>query len=281
MPDPLKFSLRLDQVAQHVDVQPGGEIILRGALTSRRDGSIITADTTTWPAGAPGGGSVDAGGLLDLEGGGLHMTSRASPTEVHAIATGKAAPACAAAGVEAPCLVLRTLPLARSRLITTQEWITSLDGALVVEIPDPVLPPVAPSVAPYLQGAAALVGVGLMAWIGWTARRRRAQSPAGQLLALADRVSAKLRTTDAVLAAPLAPTLEAARKALKDRRVDASSVEGKRVAEVLRRVELRIDAVTAQARAEEEQEAADELVREIESALEAADEVSATARKAS
>jgi len=280
MPEPLKFPLRLDQVAQHVDVQPGGKLILRGSLTSRRDGSVVTADTTTWPAEAPGGGSVDAGGLLDLEGGGLHMTSRVTPTEVHAIATGKAAPACAAAGVEAPCLVLRTLPQARTRLITTQEWVSSLDGAIVVEIPDPVLPPIAPSMMPFLLGAAALAGGGLLGWLGLTARRRRAASPGGQLLALANRVRAKLRTADPVLAAPLAPSLEAALRALKGRRIDASSVEGKRVAEVLRRVELRINAATEQARAEEEQAAADELVREVESALEAADEVSAAERRA-
>lgn len=280
MPDPLTFPLRLDQVARHVDVRPGGEIVLKGSFTSRRDGSTVDAATTTWPGDAPGGGSVDTGGLLDLEAGGLHVTSRDPAThEVHAIATGKPAPACDAAGVAAPCLALRTLPQARSRLLTAREWIDSLDGGIVVEIPNPVIPPVAPSAVPYLQGAAALIGAGVLAWIGWTARRRRAESPAGQLLALADRVRAKLRTTDQVLAAPLAPSLDAALRALKGRRIDATSAEGKRVAEVLRRVELRIDQATLQARAEEEQQAADELVREVESALEAADEVSAAARK--
>jgi hypothetical protein len=281
MPDPLKFQVRLDQVAQHVDVSPGGEIILRGSYTSRHDGSVVDAATTTWPAGAPGGGSVDAGGLLDLDAGGLHVSSRDATThEIHAIATGKVAPACAAAGVEAPCLAIRTLPQARSRLITAKEWVDSLDGAIVVEVPNPVVPPVDPSVVPYLQGMAAIVGVGLLATLGWVAQRRRARSPAGQLLALANRVRAKLKTADAVLAAPLAPTLDTALRAVRGRRIDASSAEGRRIAEVLRRVELRIDDAHAQARAEEEQEAADELVREVESALEAADEVSAAARRA-
>jgi hypothetical protein len=89
-----------------------------------------------------------------------------------------------------------------------------------------------------------------------------------------------VKTADVVLAAPLAKALDAALRAVRSRRIDPSSTEGQRIAEVLRRVELRIEAATAQARAEEEQQVADELVQEIESALEAADEVSVAARKA-
>lgn len=274
MADPLTFPLRLDQAAQHVDVSPGGEIIFKGSFHSARDGSIVDAATTTWPADAPGGGSIDTGGILDLAGGGWHVTSRDPVShEVHAIATGEEAPACAASGVQAPCLALRTLPQARSRLITNDQWRSSLKGALMVEIPAPPVVAVAPSVVPYLQGAAVLVGVALIGAVGWSVRRRRASSPAGQMLALANRVRAKLRTADAVLAAPLASGIEAALRAVKERRIDATSAEGKRVADVLRRVELRIDTSHAQARAEEEQQAADELVREVESALEAVDEV--------
>ena len=60
---------------------------------------------------------------------------------------------------------------------------------------------------------------------------------------------------------------------LGERRVDASSKEGVRIAEVLRRVEARIDETCVRAKAAAEQEAADELVAELEGAIEAADEV--------
>lgn len=273
------FPLRRDRVAQHVDVPPGGEIVLRGKLVCSTDGSIIDAATTTWPAGAPGGGSVDSGGLVDFAQGGFHVTSRDPAThEVRAIATGDPAPACALAGVEAPCLPLRLLPLARARLQTTQELASCLNGGITVEVPDAVLPPVAPAAVPYVQGAAVLLGALAIVSIGWVVQRRRARSPHGRLLELAKRTRAKLRAADPVVAAPLLPAVEAALGALKQRRVDAASAEGKRVAEVLRRVELRLDASVEEARADREQQAADELVREIEGALEAVDEVGGARR---
>ncbi|XXY44652.1 hypothetical protein WME91_32075 [Sorangium sp. So ce269] len=268
------FPLRRDRVAQHVDVAPGGEIVLRGKLVCSTDASVIDAATTTWPAGAPGGGSVDSGGLIDFAQGGFHVTSRDPAThEVHAIATGDPAPACALAGVEAPCLPLRLVPLARARLQTAQELTSCLNGGITVEVPDAVIPPVAPAAAPYVQGAAVLLGLGVLASVGWAVHRRRARSPIGQLIGLANRTRAKLKAADPVVAAPLLPAVEAALGALKRRRVDAASTEGKRVAEVLRRVETRLDASAVEARADREQQAADELVREIESALEAVDEV--------
>lgn len=272
--------LSLDQLVQHVDVPPGGEIVLRGTYFCDRDASVIDAVTTTWPAETPGGASIDPGGFVDLEGGGFHMTRRDPLThEVHAIATGDASPACATAGVQSPCLPLRLVQLAQRRMITLPELKASLKaGELAVEVPDTVLPPVSPGAAPYLQGAAVLLGLGALASLGLAAQRRRARSPAGQLLALAGRVRAKLKTADPIVAAPVAPALETALSALKQRRIDATSAEGQRVAEVLRRVELRLDASVARARADEEQQAADELVQEIESALEAADEVSLAQR---
>jgi hypothetical protein len=270
------FRLDLSRAATSVEVQPGQSVILRGSFTSAHDGSVIDAATTTWPEGAPGGASIDAGGLIDWEGGGFHVAKRdVSTHEVHAVVTGDPAPACAAAGVAAPCLPVRTLPQARSRLITNKEWVDSLKGAILVEIPAPPLVAVAPSTVPYLQGAAALLGLGLVAAVGWTVARRRARSPAGQLLSLADRVRAKLKGADPVLAAPLAPAVDAAVAAVKRRRVDPASKEGLRVAEALRRIEVRIEAQEA---AEKEQ-AADDLVREVESALEAADEMAPAARR--
>ena len=251
-----------------VPVQPGKEITLTGAFISTHDGSTIDAATTTWPPEAPGGASVDAMGLIDWAAGGLRMNKRDLQThEVHAVATGEAAPACDVAGVAAPCLVLRTTSQANNRLMTNDEWVQSLKGQIEVVYPEP--PTIPAATVPYLAVAGGLLGVGLLAAVGWTIARRRARSPAGQLLALADRVREKLAGADPVLAAPLAPAVEAAVKAVRRRRVDPGSKEGQRVAEVLRRVELRIEAASAA----EEQQAADELVREVESALEAADEM--------
>lgn len=266
------LSIPLDRAATHVDVAPGGEIILRGAFHSTTDGSTIDAATTTWPASAPGGASVDAGGLLDLEGGGFHITER-RPGEVHAIVTGDDAPACAATGVAPPCLALRLLPQARTRLLTVSEWSSSLKGGITVEVPQTFLPPVAPSVWPYVFGGLGAFVVAAIAVVSMRVRRRRSESPTGRLLALADRVRDKLRGADPVIAAPLTPAIEAALKALQRGRIDPASSEGKRVTEVLKRVELRIDESAERARAHEEQQAADELVQEFEDALAAADEV--------
>lgn len=266
------FPLDLNKAVNAVDVPPDARITVKGSYISKHDGSIIDAATTTWPKDAPGGESVDAGGIIDWEAGGWHVTERNPETHVVvAKATGDAAPACAAAGVTTPCLPLRTVPQARSRLITSKEWVDSLNGRLTVEVP---APPLIPPPPPYLGIVAAVVGAGILAGGGWLWRRRQKLSPAGQLIALADRVRAKLKAADPVLAAPLAPAVEAAVKAVQRKRVDPSSKEGQRVAEVLRRVELRIEAASAA----EEQQAADELVQEVEAALEAADEM-APARK--
>lgn len=276
-----RLSIRLDRLAQPVDVKPGGEIVLRGSFKSTYDGSTIDAKTTTSPAEAPGGASVDSGGLIDFDGGGFHVTSRDPVThEVHAVATGDSGAACAAFGVTSPCLPLRVRRQAQSRLLTDSAWIESLKGGIEVEIaaPPPVPSPAAEAVSvvvPWLGVGAALLAVAAAGFLGWNIKKRRAASPTGQLLTLAARVREKLKRADAVVAAPLAPAIDAALRALRERRVDASSIEGKRVMAVLVRVDARLDDSVAQARAEEEQQAADELVREVESALEAVDEANA------
>jgi hypothetical protein len=278
---PSTTPLQLDAAPLHVDVAPGAEIILRGSFHSSYDGSTIDAATTTWPKEAPGGFSVDPGGLVDLEAGGFHLTSRDAVThEVHAISTGHGGEACAALHSAAPCLPLRLAQLGRERKlsggITGDEMMRSLQGGITVEgLPPPV---VLPATAPYVWGAVGLVAVGLAAVAFSRWQKHRAGSPAGQLIALARRVQEKLGRADAVLAAPLTPALESALRALKKRRIDAGSVEGKRVAAALAHVEARLDASVTQALAEKEQEAADELVREMATALEAADEVRLTAK---
>ena len=279
MPDKRTVPLPIDGPPLHVEVEPGAEIVLKGSFHSTYDGTTIDAATTTWPKEAQGGASVDPGGIVDLEAGGFHMTSRDPVThEVHAVATGKGGEVCAALHSAAPCLPLRLDRLALERKpvgIRTAELAQSLQGGISVEgLPPPPVPPVA---VPYLAIALSIFGAGILALGTSRALRRRAGSPDGKLAALVGRVEGKLGPADAVLAAPLLPAVETARKSLRKRRIDPSSAEGKRVEAVLLRVEARLDASASDLRSAAEQEAADELVHEMETALEAADEASLAA----
>ncbi len=277
---PSPSPIALDRWATHVDVEPGGEIVLRGAYHSQHDGSIVDAATTTWPAGAPGGASVDAGGLFDLEAGGFHVISR-DPVrhEVHAVATGAPAPACAALGTTSPCVPLRLQKQALSRLLTVEAWARSLQaggGQVTLEVPEPSPLRTPPAAVPYLGVAGGLIAAGVVAIFAARRHARHAASPDGQLAGLFERVQSKLGRADPVLAAPLMPAVATARRAL--RRVDARSAEGERVAAALLRVEARLDASAHRIRADAEQQAADELVHEMEGALEAADEATLAQR---
>jgi hypothetical protein len=277
MADPARFPLDLSRPAAHVEVSPGGEIVLRGSYQSTHDGSVIDAATTTWPREAPGGGSVDPGGLIDFERGGLHMTSRDPVThEVHAVATGEAGSVCAAAGVASPCLPLRLSPLGNSRLLTADAWRSSLKGGIAVEVPvPPIYAPAAAEARGHLGligGTLAALGLALAGAVLWKQHKLRQASPRAQLLALARRVQLKATRADPVVAAPLAPALEAAFRRLESGRIDPTSAEGKRVSQMLRHVDQRLDATEQRLQSQEQQRAADELVREVEIALEAGEE---------
>ncbi|MBK9258390.1 MAG: hypothetical protein IPM54_00975 [Polyangiaceae bacterium] len=276
MSAPIIIKVPLDKPAIAIDVPQGTEIVLTGSYTSRHDGSVIDAATTTWPAGSPGGASVDAIGLIDLESGGFHMTSRdVAKHEVRAIATDKGGESCAAAGVSAPCLVVNKRIALQKRLMGWDDFRSTLDGVgIEVALPAPVAPPIVPPKAmPFLEVGAAIVIGGILAMGAWRWKKGKDASPEGQLLALSRKVKTQLDRADQVVAAPLKPTVDAAMKAIREKRVDASSKEGKRVAEALRRVNERLEATMREEQAAKEQEAADELVREMESALEAADEM--------
>lgn len=292
MPEPPtieRFSLSIDRPAVPIAARSGDEIVLRGALTSRHDGSIIDAATTTWPAGAPGGASVDARGLVDFEKGGLHVTSRDPVThEVHAVVTGEPAVYCSTAGVASPCLPIRLLALGNSRLLTAAEWRASLMGTVTVEVPVAPAPTPASTAAAQARGYApallATLGLGLALLLGFAAVRawrRRAESPRARLIALARRVRARAASADPLVAAPLTPALDDALARLAAGRVDADSDEGKRVGDLLMRVDAALQRTAAQARAADERREADELVLQVEAALEAADDtLAADARRA-
>lgn len=265
-----------------LDVRPGGEIVVSGACYLGHDGSTIDAATTTWPKETPGGASVDANGLIDAQASGLVLKERDVVNHVAKyVWSGEASAVCQAAGAKA-CLVPSTMKLAAKRQLMSADFLKSLSGAngcLTVEVPaPPALAPIAPAF-PYLGVAAGIGAALVVGLVAWRARQKQKASPAGQLLALARRVQDKVAGADPVLAASLGRAVETAMKALRAGKVDPASAEGKRVAAVLLRVETRIDAHAAEAKAEEEKAAADELVREVESALEAAEEASAIGAK--
>lgn len=274
MPDVTIIKVDPKVPIQHIDAKPGTEIILRGSFTSQHDGSTMDAATTTWPKEAPGGARVDPIGFIDFEPGGLHMTSRDPAThEVHAIVKDQAGEACGLAGVASPCLIVNK-QLAIKRLLGGSEFGNTLNGSMTVEVQQAPVPPIVePATVPYLQIAGAILAAGFLGYVGWNWKKRQANSPEGQLIALSRKVMAQLEKADQVIAAPLKPSVDAAVKAIREKRVDAASKEGKRVAEALRRVNERLDATAREEREAKEQEAADELLREMESALEAAEEM--------
>jgi len=274
---PTTFPFRLDQPATHVAVDPGGELILKGSFHSSHDGSVVDAATTTWPSGAPGGSSIDTGGLIDFEAGGFHVVSRNPDThEVHVVATDAEAPACAINHVAAPCLPIRTHLQAHSRLITVKEWTSSLKGGMQVEVvAPPALAPVtsmAAKMKPVLIGGGVVVGIVAAVLVAWAWYRKWSRSAKVELRRLALRVRDKAARADPILAGPLTPALESAMKAIEQRKVDPASDEGKKVIAVLRRVDAKLDEKAAKDKADDERRAADELVSEVEIALEAAGE---------
>ncbi|HEU4405232.1 MAG TPA: hypothetical protein VFS43_08075 [Polyangiaceae bacterium] len=279
-----RLDLPLDRPALPVQAAPGAKVVVRGALRSSHDGSTIDAIKTEPAPGAPA--PADPGGLVDFRAGGLRVVEVGPGHEVSAVVTGEPGAACQALGVASPCLPLRLVELARARLLTAGEFAASLerlDGGMSVEAPPPpVLPPVArsPGVAPAALGfvAAALAAAGVAAF-----RRRqlaRARSPLGRLVALAERVRGKAKGAPPELSAPLEPALAAALRYLNEGRIDPASPQGARVAQTLARVEAQLDEGGRQAREAEERHAADELLLDIESALEAADEAARLAPKA-
>lgn len=276
MPAPL-IQLRLDSPVTSVQTTPGGEIILRGAFHSVHDGSVIDAATTTWPKENPVGAGIDSGGIVDLQAGGFHITSRDATThEVHAVATGQDAPACAALGVTSPCLPLRLRDPAWKRQLTQDEWVRSLKGGISVEVISP--PMYAPAVTaskqymPFFAIGAVILTLITGIAIVRNLQKKHANSPRGQLLALGKRVQEKAKRADPIFAAPLTSALAGALQQLTQGKVDPTSPEGKRVRVMLEKVEQRLEDEAAKAKSQREQEVADDLAREVEIAFQAAEE---------
>lgn len=258
-----------------IPLAQGGEVRLSGFFYSKHDGSEIDAATTTWPDGAPGGASVDAGGLVDFKRGGLHIKSRDPKThEVIAVAAGGPAPGCESARVAAPCIVLRTVHQAQSRLLTVGEFSRTLEGKITVEVQVPPMyaPAIAAAKSPWLWGIASVLLAAAVAMLALVVVRRRRRTPAYQLGERLRRIEAKLHSAGPALLAVLKPAIQSARKTIEQGHLDPQSKAGLRVAAALDRVEQHIEATTKDRRAAQEQAAADELLAEMDSAMEAAKE---------
>ncbi|MBL8607696.1 MAG: hypothetical protein JNL38_10265 [Myxococcales bacterium] len=124
------------------ELAPGQEITVVGGLRAGYDGAFFDGATRT--LNLPSGPSVSPGGLFEIERAGLRVSSRDPGSHlVRLAATGADAPACAAAGVSAPCLVPRTKELAFERLQTESEFRATLAGQISATLPSvaPLPPP--------------------------------------------------------------------------------------------------------------------------------------------
>ncbi|MFO0670334.1 MAG: hypothetical protein U0235_12015 [Polyangiaceae bacterium] len=125
--------------ARSLALEPGESFVVRGLVRTSHDG--VTYDAVARYDDASG---AKLGGLLATDGVGLHVTRRERGF-AELVASGEDAPLCRAAGVLPPCLVPRTASLAHDRLLSVGELLPTLSGALTVELPKPVTPPLVPT----------------------------------------------------------------------------------------------------------------------------------------
>jgi hypothetical protein len=271
------FQLRLDHPVQALDAPAGSTLTLRGYFHSTLDGSTVDAALTSWPDSAPGGASVDSGGLVDFEAGGLHLLSRDPQShQVQAMGTAIPGAACAAAGISSPCLVLRTTPQAISRLTTTADYASSLKGSIWVEVAaapihEPVLA-LADKIAPYFRATGLALALMFAAAVVLVLVQNRQKSSDYRIRSLISRARQTLRSTDPVLALPLMTVVDQADKALKSHRIEASSEQGRRVEQLLKDLLKQVEDAKMADRADREREEAEDLAQRFQIALEAAQE---------
>jgi hypothetical protein len=225
--------LPLDRVTA-LALDPGARVVLHGLVTTSVDGSSFDV-AMQWDGLSPG--AARPGGLFDLASGGLRVVEQHPERHEYTLAsTGSAGPACAAAGVESPCLVPRMASLAHERLKTQGELAATLHGG--VELEGVIVPPVAPAVVRglTLAGIATVVFVAAALGLAWL--RRRSRSALGQVRAAGrvalrslrgdtslDRLRAEVRSMLA-----RARELDEARRACASRlaRIDRPALDRKR-----------------------------------------------------
>ena len=141
--------LPLDRVTA-LALDPGARVVVHGLVTTSVDGSSFDP-VMQWDGLSPG--ASRSGGLFDLASGGLTVVEQHPERHEYALAyAGGPAPACAVAGVGAPCLAPRLGELAHERLKTQGELAATLKGG--VELEGVIAPP---AVAPDVLGKGALL----------------------------------------------------------------------------------------------------------------------------
>jgi hypothetical protein len=230
--------LPLDRVTG-LSLDPGANVVVRGVVTTSVDGSVFDA---AMQADGLSPGALRAGGLFDLAAGGLRLVEQHPDRHEYVLAsTGTVSPACAAAGVESPCLVPRLAVLAHERLKTAGELADTLRGSVELEgVIAPPVPLVAPSTLSGLSVSSIIVLVAGACWIAFVTVRRRARTALGRIRKAAretlratrrdptlDRVRAEVRAM-----VVRAADLDVARKACASRlaRIDRTALERRREA---------------------------------------------------
>ncbi len=172
---------------QHLALRRGDTLVMHGHVASDHDGMAWDALTHD------DGKEVSEGGLYVLDGVGLRVEKHEAARHLtRFIATGEPAPRCAAAGVAPPCLVPRVAALAHERLLTTDAFVATLRGSMVIaEVPAPV-PVSFGQRAGRVIGSTLALGLPLAALVLlFIARRRR--SPIGRIHTAARDARAAIR----------------------------------------------------------------------------------------
>ena len=278
-------SLPLDLFAvQPLDLEPGGELTLKGAVHSHHDGALLDGLNTRM------GNRIVPGGLVDAEAGGLRVVWQdPEQHEYRMVAMGLPGPACREAEVPSPCLAPRTLALAQARLLTVAAFARSLSGEVQVESARLGGVGTRLSVlvrAPWEYPLAALGPLFALGGWGWLRRRRRRAPSTGEAIAsLVAELTRRLRHGDPVhrrLLVPIGALADQMRRLERERRrglAEGWPAETERAAGQLRAIlssllELRrtLNDATRAGRADLDQRLLLDLHRDLQLALDATHE---------
>lgn len=264
------MALSIAEPVRPVRLAPGGEVVVRGVVRSSYDG--VAYDALTATAGESRSEHTLPGGLYDLEAGGFQLVSRDLSTHTYRLAaTGHEGAGCIDARVSSPCLVLRVLPLAQSRLMAAEDFARTLSGAMELEVLDPPPPPrvlVTQEQRKPLWAGAIVLMAALGAW-GW---RRRAKRPEVRIGRAVDRVCAMLRAGD-----PVHRALVPAAAALRGRAAKLAEAGATRDLDALEEHVLSIEKRLQSERSRKVAEGAESALRALERELACATEAAAEA----
>jgi hypothetical protein len=183
----------LDRVTP-LAVDPGGHVVMHGAVRTSVDGSVFDA-LLQWDGLAAG--ASRPGGLFDPIAGGMEVAWQDTGRHEYDLTwAGARGPACVAAAVSSPCLVPRLAELGHDRLQTGAQFASTLQGSVGLEVTAP--PPVPLVTLRDVATAAVVVGVAALVMAFAVAVRRLARSPMGRVRA-ASREAMRATRGDATL----------------------------------------------------------------------------------